>query len=222
MTDTRQTTSSTHGLTASVNVAETAHQLRHMLATVAAATRPLVPFDRLGLALVEDAEAVRTVSLRWEGAVDASEHTHVRHQWSDRLWPRLGGTPVCIHDAAQELDASCAVDRVLIEGGHRSVLGFSLEARGRQLGVLLLDAREPRRFDERHQVSLTPGVELLALAIQHERLWPREQERRRKRDQLQRLLPTIAEALDIRTVFPSAVRHCFRMSSRTLRRVWCC
>ena len=202
MTHTRQTTSSTDGLTASVNVAETAHQLRHFLATVAAATRPLVPFDRLGLALVEDAEAVRTVSLRWEGAVDVSDQTHARHQWSDRLWPRLGGAPICIHDAAQELDAAFAVDRALIEGGHRSVLVFSLEARGRQLGVLLLEAREPRRFDERHQVSLTPTVELLALAIQHERLWPLEQERRRKRDQLQRLLPTIAEALDIRTVFP--------------------
>ena len=52
------------------------------------------------------------------------------------------------------------------------------------------------------QISLNPTVDLLALAIQHERLWRLEQQRREKRDQLQRLLATIAEALDIRTVFP--------------------
>jgi transcriptional regulator with GAF, ATPase, and Fis domain len=188
--------------TAMTDTRETADQLRHLLATVAAAARPLVPFDRLGLALAEDAETVRTTWLPWKHTLDASEQTHFRRQWSDRLWPRLGGAPVCIRDAAQELNASFDVDRALIEGGHRSVLVFSLEARGCQLGVLMLDAREPRRFDEDHQVSLRSTVDLLALAIQHERLWPLEQERRRKRDQLQRLLPMIAEALDIRTVFP--------------------
>jgi len=47
-----------------------------------------------------------------------------------------------------------------------------------------------------------PIAELLAVAIEHERLWRVEREHRRKRDQLQRLLPMIADALDIRTVFP--------------------
>ncbi len=177
-------------------------QLRQIIGTVAAAARSLVPFDRLGLAVVDDAAGVPTISLHWEGDGDAAAATHVRHQWSDRLWPRFGGAPVCIGDAAEELDASCDADRSLIEAGHRSVLVFSLEARGRQLGALLLDAREPRSFDERHQTALKPTVGLLALALQHERIWPLEQERRRKRDQLQQLLPTIAEALDIRTVFP--------------------
>src|SRR5262245_49463121 len=113
MTDTRHTAPGTHGLTASVKVAEAVDQLRHILAAVAVATRPLVPFDRLGLALVEDGEAIPTISLRWEGAVDGSGQTYLRHQWSDRLWPRVGGAPVCIRDAAQELDASCDVDRAL-------------------------------------------------------------------------------------------------------------
>ena len=52
MTDTRRTDSSTRGLTASVNAAWRPPQLRHILAAAAAATRPLVPFDRLGFALV--------------------------------------------------------------------------------------------------------------------------------------------------------------------------
>ena len=201
MTDTRETAFSAHGPTASVNLADTNQQLRSVLATVAATIRSLVAFDRLGLALIEDEDAVRTISARWADA-DASEQTHVRRQWSDRLWPRVGGAPICIRDAAQELDASCDVDRSLIDGGHRSVLVFSLEARGRQLGLLVMEAREPRAFDEGHQISLKPTVDLLALAIQHERLWRLEQERRDKRDQLQRLLATMAEALDIRTVFP--------------------
>lgn len=211
MTDTRQTASSTDGLTGSVDVAETAPQLGTILATVAAATRPLVSFDGLGVAVVEEGESVRTASLRCEDAVEASEQRQFRHQWSDKLWPRVGGAPICIRDAARELDASCDVDRSLIEGGHRSVLVLSLEARGRQsleargrqLGLLWFAAREAGSFDERHQISLKPTLDLLALAIEHERLWRSEQERRRKRDKLQRLLPTIAEALDIRTVFPS-------------------
>ena len=106
-------------------------------------------FDRLGLALIEDEDAVRTISLRWDGT-DASEQTHFRRQWSDRLWPRVGGAPICVRNAAQELDARCDVDRSLIEGGHQSALVFSLEARGRQLGLLVMDAREPSAFDEGH------------------------------------------------------------------------
>ena len=201
MPDTSQTASRSHGPSASAPVADS-DQLRRILATVVAAIHPLVPFDRLGFALVDGEDAIRTISLPWEGADDASEQTQLRGQWSDRLWPRVGGAPVSVGDAARELDPTFDVDQALIESGHRSVLAYSLEARGRQLGVLWLAAREPRRFDESHQVLLAPTVDLLTLAIQDERLWRLEQERRRKRDQLQRLLPTIAEALDIRTVFP--------------------
>jgi transcriptional regulator with GAF, ATPase, and Fis domain len=41
----------------------------------------------------------------------------------------------------------------------------------------------------------------VALAAHYNQLWMHEQERRRKRDQLEALLPAIAEALDVRTVF---------------------
>jgi GAF domain len=78
----------------------------------------------------------------------------------------------------------------------------SREIEERQLGVLWFDARQVGAFDKPHTLGLEPVADLLALAIEHKRLWTLEQERRRKRDRLQTLLPTIADALDIRTIFP--------------------
>jgi transcriptional regulator with GAF, ATPase, and Fis domain len=46
-------------------------------------------------------------------------------------------------------------------------------------------------------------AELQAVAEEHERLWGLAQERQRRREKLEALLPTIAEALDIRQVFLS-------------------
>lgn len=177
-------------------------QVRDVLANVAAATRPLVPFERMGIALLEDGDTVRSFLMVGDGADELSEHVRSRAQCSDKLWPRLGSPPICIRDSAQELDTTYDIDRRLVDDGRHSVLIVSLEIEERQLGVLWFDAREPGAFDKAHALGLEPVADLLALAIEHERLWTLEQDRRRKRDRLQTLLPTIADALDIRTVFP--------------------
>jgi transcriptional regulator with GAF, ATPase, and Fis domain len=182
-------------------LASTLH-VRDVLAHVAAATRPLVPFERMGIALLEDADTVRSFLMVGDGADQLSEQVRSRAQCSDRLWPRLGSPPICIRDSAQELDTTYEIDRRIVEDGRHSVLIVSLEIQERQLGVLWFDARQVGAFDKSHAQGLEPVADLLALAIEHERLWTLEQERRRKRDRLQSLLPTIADALDIRTVFP--------------------
>ena len=46
------------------------------------------------------------------------------------------------------------------------------------------------------------GAPRLPIAAEYERLLALEQERRRRRDSLEALLPTIADALDVRVVFP--------------------
>jgi Nif-specific regulatory protein len=94
------------------------------------------------------------------------------------------------------------MDRRIVEMGRESVLAVSLEAQGQQLGALWFDARQPGAFNAAHAAAIEPVADLLALAIEHDRLWALEQERRQRRDKLEALLPTIADALDVRAVFP--------------------
>src|SRR5262245_28437878 len=61
-------------------------RLRDVLTNVAAATRPFVPFERMGVALLEDADTVRSVLMVGEGIDQFSEHVRSRRQCSDRLW----------------------------------------------------------------------------------------------------------------------------------------
>jgi transcriptional regulator with GAF, ATPase, and Fis domain len=136
--------------------------LGDVLAAVAAATRGQVPFDRLGVAFLDGADA--------------------------------GG----IFPTAEASDGGAPGD----DGGYRSLLVLPLEVSNRQLGLLWFGARDAGALDERHEIALKPIAGLLAAAIERERLWRIEQEHRRKRDHLQRLVPAIADALDIRTVFP--------------------
>jgi two-component system response regulator FlrC len=176
-------------------------QVREILATVSAAARPLLPFECLGVALLEDQDAIRFSMVGEDGSEQAVDLRSPRH-CSDQLWPRPGSAPTCIRNAPEELDTSYAFDNRVVEAGCRSVLVLSLEVQVRQLGVLWFATREPDAFTERHAIELKPIADLLTLAIEQERLWRVEQQRRRKRDQLHRLLPTIADALDVRAVFP--------------------
>jgi transcriptional regulator with GAF, ATPase, and Fis domain len=57
-------------------------------------------------------------------------------------------------------------------------------------------------FTAEHGAELRPIADLLARAVEHERLWALEQERRRRYQKLEALLPAIAGALDVRQVLP--------------------
>jgi transcriptional regulator with GAF, ATPase, and Fis domain len=177
-------------------------QLGDVFSTVAAAARSLLPFDRMAISLVEGDGTVRVFLAAGEGADGFSETVRSRDQYSDRLWPARGGSAVRIRDAPRELDPAFEVDRRVVEAGNRSVFAFSLEAPDRQLGVLWFVSSEAGAFSDAHVAALGPVADLLALAVEHDRLWTREQERRRRHDKLEALLPAIADALDVRAVFP--------------------
>jgi two-component system NtrC family response regulator len=176
-------------------------QLRDVFANVVAAARPILPFERMGISLVEDADTIRVFLMVGDDADEFSEYVRSRRQCSDRVWPARQA-PVCIRDAASELDPAFELDRRIVETGRRSVLALSLDAQGRQLGALWFDSREHDAFSPAHAAALEPVADLLALAVEHDRLWTLEQERRLRRDKLEALLPAIADALDIRSVFP--------------------
>jgi transcriptional regulator with GAF, ATPase, and Fis domain len=169
-------------------------QLRDVFTRVASAARPLLLFERMGIWLLEADETIRVFLMAGEGTVDFAGHVRSRRQFSDRLWPNPG-KPVCIRSAAGDLDTSYEMDRRIVEIGVESVLAVSLNAQGRQLGALWFDAGQPGAFTDVH-------ADLVAVAMERERLWTDEQERRRRHDRLEALLPTIADALDVRAVFP--------------------
>ncbi len=155
----------------------------------------------MGISLLEDAGIVKVYLMPGREAEQFTEHTLARPEYSDRLWPSPGGAPICIRDSTRELDLSYPIDRRVVDAGRRSVLAISLEAEGRQLGVLWFDSHHVDAFKDDDAIALGPVADLLAVAVAHDRLWSLEQQRRLKRDQLESLLPMIDRALDVRTVF---------------------
>jgi transcriptional regulator with GAF, ATPase, and Fis domain len=176
-------------------------ELGSLFSSVAAAARLAAPFERMEIALIEDAETVRA----WTAAADDaafSERVLPRRRYSSHLWPPPGGGSVFVSDAAGQLDPGHDADRLAIGAGIRSLLALSLELEGRQLGALWLGSRHTQAFTDAHAAALGPLAALLALALERDRLWALEQTRRRRQERLEALLPAIASALDVRGVFP--------------------
>jgi GAF domain-containing protein len=83
-----------------------------------------------------------------------------------------------VDDATKLFDPSFAMDRQLQQEGMRSGLTAPL-LRGEQLGgYVLVASRRPGAFTAEHEAALQPIADLLALALEHERLWSRDASRR--------------------------------------------
>jgi transcriptional regulator with GAF, ATPase, and Fis domain len=175
---------------------------RGALPGVAAAARMVVPFQRMGVSLVEGGDSVRVWVVAGGDAAGGTGTVWPLRQHSSRLWPGRNGPPVCLRDASRELDTSFEADRRLVEAGTRSLLALTLDTDDRQLGALWFDSREADAFTAAHAAAAGPIADLVVMAVEHERLWALAQERRRRRDRLEALLPAIAGALDVRVVFP--------------------
>src|SRR6185369_15713437 len=101
-------------------------------------------------------------------------------------------------DTQRELDPAYAWDRQTLESGYRSIIRASLRSAGRRVGVLGFGSRKPDAFTAEHENVVLALAELLAAALEHERLWSVEHRRRQRSDALESLLPTLAHSLDIR------------------------
>lgn len=139
--------------------------LRDAFAGVAVAARAIVPFERMGISLLEDPGTVRVHLLAGPGAEHFTEHVLARPHYSGCLWPAPGGGPICIRDSARELDLSYPIDRRVVDAGRRSVLAISLEAQGTQLGVLWFDSHRVEAFSAGDAIALGPLADLLAVAV---------------------------------------------------------
>jgi transcriptional regulator with GAF, ATPase, and Fis domain len=175
-----------------------------VLARIADACRHVVAFDAIGLWHAESPEAPLRHTLGPGMAVERERSRRAaggfrRADHSPRLWPEANGFPACITDAADQLDSAFSGDREVIQLGYRSVLVLAVDAEGRQ--VLWLAARAPGAYQPEHARALQPVVDLAMLAVEHAQLQAVTQERRRRREVLERLLHTLARTLDLRAVF---------------------
>jgi Nif-specific regulatory protein len=177
--------------------------LEQVLDRIAAATRLIVPVDMLGLWRSEapDDPVALTLAPGSRPEAHGGSRPIRRADHSPRLWPDPRELPRCVTDAPQELDRTFPGDRRVIELGYRSVLVLPLGSEDHPLGVIWLVHHEPGTYTLEHARELQPVADLGTLAVEHDQLQTLVSERRRRSEALEALLPTLARALDVQTVF---------------------
>ena len=186
-------------------IAETASEtleLQEVFNRVAAAVRRLIPFDNMSVVRIIDGQWAALHATTAECKVDdeACSGREPLSSWSPRLRPRPG--PIRrIDDAQVELDPTFRIDAKIIKGGVRSALWEPFRPEESFSGGVWLSATSPDVFTDEHQEILGPIAALLGSGVEHWRIWDAERRRRERLDQLEALLGTLAESLDVREVF---------------------
>ncbi len=179
-------------------VVATTLELREVFARVAEAAATVIPFDVI---IVERLEGPDTLKLySFAGGSSQGPDTARLADFSPALRPP-GRCAQRIDDLDQVLDSSFPADRALQEQGWRSSLVAPVLRRKEVAGFVWLGSRHPRAFTADHEAALCPIADLLGLALEHERLWNLDAERRRRLEVLDQLLLTMAPVLDVREIF---------------------
>jgi GAF domain-containing protein len=173
-------------------------ELKAVFSRVAEACQALIPFDGVGLSLLERGGRVRVHAVAGDPSSLAREDLDVaRDDYSPRLWPRSRRFLVNVGDAERELDPAYFMDRDLITRGYRSMLRVPLVRDDVALGSLIFNSRQPAAYTEDHGQALSLVADLMVLAVEHERMARGLRDRRRRREALEQLVPMIAGTLDV-------------------------
>ncbi len=151
-----------------------ASSLDVMLSHVAVLLRDAIPFERLHVLRLDRAESVTLYVVRASGELEVTGHL--------------------IGDAG-----TVAADP---EDGNESKLICTVRQGARVQGAVWLTSSKPHVFNDEHQELLETVCDVLTLALDHDTIRTTESRRRERIDALVRLLHTVAEALDIRHIFP--------------------
>jgi transcriptional regulator with GAF, ATPase, and Fis domain len=182
-------------------------ELKTVFSRVGEACQALIPFDGMGLSLLERGGRVRVHAVAGDQSSLEREDLNVaRADYSPRLWPNTSNFLVNVKDAERELDPSFYMDRDLVGRGYRSMLRVPLLSDGVPLGSLIFNSRQPAAYTEDHAQAVSLVAELLALAVSHEEMARGLRERRKRREALEKLVPMIAGTLDVRAVFEQVSR----------------
>jgi Nif-specific regulatory protein len=176
-------------------------ELRDVFARVAEATALILPFDGMAVVRVEAGGELLLYSFAPSEKPANSPAKRIRlEDFSPGMRP-LAHRVHRIADAALVLDESFPADRHFLEKGVRSAMFAPLLRGDRLSGLLALTSRQPAAFQPEHESALLSIGELLTLALEHERLWSIDAERRRRIEAADAVLPLLAQALDVREIF---------------------
>jgi transcriptional regulator with GAF, ATPase, and Fis domain len=195
-------------LSAIARTAAESLDLKEVFSRVAEAAGQVLPFEVMGVSVAdnleipfEDLENVTFSAFAVAG--DASIEEVGQYRRSD-VSPGLR-----LHDAGKVfrhadvtaiLDTSFALDRRILKLNCRSLMICLLPA-ARPLGSIWFSSSQAGAFAPEDEATVLAIADLVALALQHDRLFREERERRRRGEALEALLPTLSRALDIREVF---------------------
>ncbi len=185
--------------------------LKDVFSRIADAARLALPFDSMGVNVAENPDLPSDETIpenEWVSVYSAVgmseiEDVGLRYRRSD-ISPRLRlnevGQVARHSDVTTQLDPSFALDRRTIELGCRSLI-VTLLPGPRFLGSIWFASNEVDAYGPDDEATVLAIADLLGLALQHEQLFAKERERRKRSEALEALLPTLSKALDIREVF---------------------
>jgi transcriptional regulator with GAF, ATPase, and Fis domain len=173
-------------------------ELRQVFARVADAARTVLPFERMRVVLTES-DGLRMYATEQDGAPGWEHGLLVPvADLSPQFWHEFTVERI---DVRRELDPTFRWDRETIEAGHRSIIRAMLRSGSRSFGVLHFASRKDDAFTAADEHIVVALADLLAAALEHERIWFEERRRRQRGDALERLLPTLAKSMDVREIF---------------------
>ena len=160
-------------LTAVARLVAEAPNLRDLVSRLALAMRDAVPFERLQVLRLDRAESFVLYVVSREGDVSITSR-------------RIDGASVAINAD---------------EANDRSRILCAARQGARMYGAVWVSSSQDSAFTDEHQTLLDSVVDLLGVAFEHTAIVDRETLRRERIDSLRGLLHTMAESLDLRSVF---------------------
>ncbi len=175
-------------------------ELREVFPAVAEAAAAILPFDRVSLLQFDGPRILRLYTLAGSLPAPSPETEVSLEDLSPGIRPSLHSARR-IEDLEPVLSPTYKVDRWWGEQRLRSALWVPIILRGQPGGFLCLTSRTAGAFTPQHEAAIGSIAAVVGLAIEHERLWNLDVARRRRLEAVDRLLPTMATALDVRGIF---------------------
>jgi Nif-specific regulatory protein len=175
-------------------------ELREVFAQVADAAREVLPFETIGVCRLDTPDLFRSYAVAGRDADDDPAGVARLEDFSPAMRPKPGAT-LRFDDASRELDPSYPMDKEILECGVLSLLCSPLMSGRRLEGEVWFTASRTGAFTAEHERMAAAIADILSLSLEHERLWSLESLRRRRLEAVDKLLPTMAETLDVRGIF---------------------
>src|SRR5260221_2023804 len=175
-------------------------ELREVFPAVAEAAAAILPFDRVSLLQFDGPRILRLYTLAGRLPAPSPETEVSLEDLSPGIRPSLHSARR-IEDLEPVLSPTYKVDRWWGEQRLRSALWVPIILRGQPGGFLCLTSRTAGAFTPQHEAAIGSIGSCVWPALEHEPLRTLHVPRPRRLEAVDRLLPTMATALDLRRVF---------------------